>query len=105
MPVVFLPERSSSVVLLVFGQKALRVLNLERDETSMRFLDVTEVALLADWLLDVAWLSWEDTDNYGVLAITAHNVLIKHCMVKGELVSTRYPNEVICILYPGGFVL
>jgi hypothetical protein len=66
----------------------------------MKFLHMTEVVQLSDWLLDMAWLSWSDPGNYGMIAVTAHNVLIKHWMVKGELVSVNYQNEISCILYP-----
>lgn len=88
----------------MFGQKTFRVLELEKGEP-IKFLHVSEVVQLADWLLDVTWLDWKDPDNYEVVAITAHNVLVKHKLVDGNLVSTQYQNEVRCILYPEHLVL
>lgn len=71
-----------------------------RNREKLVLLHVSEVVQLADWLLDVTWLDWKDPSNYQVVAVTAHNVLIKHKLVNGELVSTYYRNEISCILYP-----
>lgn len=72
---------------------------------TLRFLHVCKTVELADWLLDMMWLEWKDPENYLVAAVTAHNVFCKHEVVRGELVSTHYRNEVSCILYPGCRIL
>lgn len=61
---------------------------------------VSEVADLADWILDVTWLYWKDSDNFEVAIVTAHNVLTCYAVVKGVSHMACYRSEVSCILYP-----
>ena len=92
-------SESLPTLLLVFGQKAFRLLELVKDDT-MRLVRACEVVHLTDWLLDVVWLNWKGPTNYLVVALTAHNVLVKYERVEGKVVTTQYQNEVSCILYP-----
>lgn len=92
-------SKSSSTILLVFGQKAFKVLELVKDET-MRLEHAHEAVDLADWLLDVTWLCWKNPMNYEVVAITAHNILIEYKLVEGKVAAAQYRSEVSCILYP-----
>ncbi len=95
-------DSSSSIFVLVYGQKWFRVLEIGvEDQGKVKIVPVCEVVHLADWLLDVTWLDWKDPSNYTVAAVTAHNVLVKHQLANGEPVSTRYQSEVSCMLYPG----
>ena len=87
------------VLLLVFGQKSFRVVALVKgSEASLQC--ICDASELADWILDASWLKWKDRDNYQVVFITAHNVLVCHTVDKGQPATIHYHSEISCILYP-----
>lgn len=89
-----------SRMLLVFGQKAFRATKILKREGALYLQCLCEVVELSDWILDMNWVNWKDSDNYQVVLISAHNVLTCYAVEKGVPVLTHYRNEVSCILYP-----
>lgn len=89
-----------SCLLLVFGRKTFKVLELIKEGSAYRFVHVCGVVELSDWILDASWIHWKGPDSYQVVVVTAHNVCISYKLMDGVAVTDWYRNEVSCILYP-----
>ncbi len=90
---------NAAALLLVFGQKSFRVVEiLKGGGAGLQY--ICDVSELADWILDASWLAWKDSDNHQLVFITAHNVLVCRTAVEGMLTTVHYHSEISCILYP-----
>lgn len=94
----------ASTLLLIFGQKSFRVIQLWRKE-EVNLECVCLSSELADWILDASCLEWQDSGNHKLAFITAHNVLVIHVVLGGVVTSVQYQSEISCILYPSHYYL
>ena len=99
----FLPYYSEYAdhLAMVFGQKNFRLVRIMQRATGDITLQYkSEVVELADWILDVKWLRWTNPDNYEIILVTTHNVLVSYKVSNKASECKYYCSEVSCILYP-----
>lgn len=87
---------------MVFGQKAFQLVRIvKKGAGEIKLHCESEVVKLNDWILDAKSLSWTDPDDYLVVLVTSHNVLVSCKVVSNKAPQcTYYHSEVSCILYP-----
>lgn len=65
-----------------------------------RFVYISKVVEVFDWILDACWIDFLDATNYVVSLITAHNAVTVYRVTNGTVNKTTFHNETNCILYP-----